>query len=370
MYSVLRFHRISLVLLLTLGLGSFTQTFGQFETAAVLGAISDPSGGSIHDAHISLTNLDNGTVQNVDSDADGNYQFLEVRTGRYRVSATATGFKRTETPEFRVGVGARQRVNAVLQVGDTKETITVTAEASAIEADSSDRGQVINRDEIENLPLNGRSSAALALLAPGVRLSYALSKREASFNMSGLRSQFNNFTLDGVDNNAYGTSNQGLSNQVIQVSPDALQEFRIITNNYSAEYGRVGGGVVNASIRAGTNQYHGSAWDYLRNTDLNATGFFKPVGGSKPVYIANQFGATLGGPIRKNKSFLFVDYEGWRRLQRALSTGSVPTLAQRAGESGYSDSESIHRRELHRWSDSRIGHYSFRVESSFAVARA
>lgn len=334
MYSVLRFHRISVLLLLSLGLGSFTHIFGQFETAVVLGTIADPSGGAVHEAHVALTNLDTGTVQDASTDSEGNYQFLEVRVGRYQVSAEAKGFKRTETAEFRVGVGARQRVNAVLQVGDTKETITVTSSASAIEADSSDRGQVINRDEIENLPLNGRSSAALALLAPGVRLSYALSKREASFNMGGLRSQFNNFTLDGVDNNAYGTSNQGLSNQVIQVSPDALQEFRVITNNYSAEFGRVGGGVVNASIRAGTNQYHGSAWDYLRNTDLNAVGFFKPVGGQKPVYIANQFGATFGGPIRKNKSFLFVDYEGWRRLQRALTTGSVPTLAQRQGNIG------------------------------------
>lgn len=294
----------------------------------------DPTGSAVQRAHVVLTNIATGTTQEAQTDLTGNYQFLEVRVGSYRVRADANGFKMAETEPFQVTVGARQRVNATLQLGDAKEIVNVTAAAAEIEADSSERGQVIDSEAIANLPLNGRSSASLALLAPGVRNAYALGKREASFNMGGLRSQFNNFTLDGIDNNAYGTSNQGLSNQVIQVSPDALQEFALITDNYSAEYGRVGGGVVNASTRAGTNQYHGSAWDYLRNTDLNAVGFFKPTGGAKPVYIANQFGATFGGPIKHNRAFLFVDYEGWRRLQRALSFGSVPTLAQRAGNLG------------------------------------
>jgi hypothetical protein len=308
--------------------------FGQFETAAVLGTILDKSGGVVSQAHVQLENLGTGTSQTTVAGTDGSYQFLEVRVGRYRVVADAAGFKRAETPEFRVEVGARLRVDASLEVGDVKETVQVTEAPSALESDSSERGQVIGSEEILNLPLNGRSSASLALLAPGVRNAYALSKRESSFNMGGLRSQYNNFVLDGVDNNAYGTSNQGLSNQVIQLSPDALQEFRVITNDYSAEYGRVGGGVVNGSIRSGTNTFHGSAWDYLRNTDLNAVGFFKPTGGQKPVYINNQFGATFGGPIKKNKAFVFVDYEGWRRLQRALSFGSVPTLAQRQGNFG------------------------------------
>jgi hypothetical protein len=334
MHSAFRFRSVSVLLPAFLALGVCTQIHAQFETAAVLGTIADPSGATIRQAHVVLANVDTGTTQDVETDSDGNYQFLEVRVGKYRVSADAVGFKKSETAEFAVTVGARQRVNTTLQVGDTKETVNVTATAATVEADSSERGQVIGGEQIANLPLNGRSSAALALLAPGVRLSYALGKREASFNMGGLRSQFNNFTLDGVDNNAYGTSNQGLSNQVIQVSPDALQEFAIITDNYSAEYGRVGGGVVNASVRAGANQFHASAWDYLRNTDLNATGFFKPTGGAKPVYIANQFGATFGGPIKHNRAFLFVDYEGWRRLQRALSTGSVPTLTQREGNLG------------------------------------
>jgi hypothetical protein len=308
--------------------------FGQFETAAVLGTIVDKNGAAIPKARVQLENLGTGTVQTVNAGEDGSYQFLEVRVGRYRVVAEATGFKKSATPEFRVEVGARLRVDAALEIGDVKETVEVSASASLVEADSSERGQVIGPEEVVNLPLNGRSSASLALLAPGVRNSYALSKRESSFNMGGLRSQYNNFILDGLDNNAYGTSNQGLSNQVVQLSPDSVQEFKVITNDYSAEYGRVGGGVVNASIRSGTNQFHGAAWDYLRNTDLNAVGFFKPTGGQKPVYISNQFGATFGGPIRHNKAFFFADYEGWRRLQRALSFGSVPTAAQRQGNFG------------------------------------
>src|SRR5215470_4799448 len=334
MDSVFRFRRVSVGFLALCAMGFFTQLHAQFETAAVLGTITDPSGATVPKAQVVLRNLATGTTQDAQTDSDGNYQFLDVRVGRYQVTSDATGFKKVETAEFQVTVGARQRVNVQLQVGDLKEVVSVTAAAAAIETDTSERGQVINREQILNLPLNGRSSASLALLVPGVRNAYALGKRESSFNMGGLRSQFNNFTLDGVDNNAYGTSNQGLSNQVVQLSPDALQEFRVVTNDYSAQYGRVGGGVVNASIRAGTNQYHGAAWDYLRNTDLNAVGFFKPTGGAKPVYISNQFGATFGGRLIHKKTFLFVDYEGWRRLQRALSTGSVPTLSQRQGIMG------------------------------------
>jgi hypothetical protein len=291
----------------------------------------DPRAGAIPQALVSLANPDTGTSQSTLTDDFGSYQFLEVRVGRYRVIAEAPGFKKLETAEFRVDVGARQRVDIKLQVGDVAETVQVREAAVSVEVDSSDRGQVINREAVVELPLNGRSNASLTLLSPGVRLAYGLAKRESSFNIGGLRSQFNNFILDGVDNNAYGTSNQGLSNQAIQVAPDAVAEFKVITNTYSAEYGRVGGGVINASVRSGTNQLHGTVWEFLRNTDLNATGFFKPVGGQKPVYIQNQFGAAAGGPIKKDKLFVFADYEGLRRLQKALSFASVPTLAQRSG---------------------------------------
>jgi hypothetical protein len=300
----------------------------------VLGTVNDPHHAVVALVHVSLSNLDTGVSQSTVTDTNGAYQFLEARVGRYKVAAEFPGFKRTETQEFRVEVGARQRVDLTLEIGEVNQTVEVRETTSMLQPESSDRGQVVSHVEVANLPLNGRSSAALALLAPGVRLSYGLAKRESSFNVSGMRSQFNDFILDGVDNNAYGTSNQGLSNQVVQASPDAVQEFKVITNSFSAEYGRVGGAVVNASIRSGTNRWTGSMWEYLRNTDLNAVGFFKPTGGQKPVYIYKQYGGAGGGPIKKNKMFLFADYEGYQRTQRALTFANLPTMAQRVGNFG------------------------------------
>src|SRR5262249_52231768 len=200
---------------------------------------------------------------------------------------------------------------------------------------SSEKGQVVQREQIVNLPLNGRSYANLVLLAPGVRESsqngITTAGREAAFNVNGLRNTVNNFLLDGVDNNAYGTSNQSFSAQVVQISPDAVQEFKVQTNTYSAEFGRSGGAVINASYRSGTNQFHGNLWEYHRNTVLNAVGFFKPAGGVKPPLIRNQFGFTFGGPILKDRTFFFLDYEGFRQVSKALVFSSLPTLAQRDG---------------------------------------
>jgi hypothetical protein len=316
---------------LTLILVLSGRCFGQFETAAVLGTVLDPHNKVVAPAHVTLQNLDTGVSQSTTTDERGEYQFLEARVGRYKVVAQFPGFKRAETQEFRVEVGARQRIDITLELGEANQTVEVHESASMLQTESSDRGEVIGHEDVTELPLNGRSTASLALLAPGVRLAYGLSKRESSFDVSGMRSQFNDFILDGVDNNAYGISNQGLSNQVVQVAPDAVQEFKVITNSFSAEYGRVGGAVVNASVRSGTNQWHGTAWEYFRNTDLNAVGFFKPVGGQKPVYIQNQYGGAGGGPIKKNKMFVFADYQGLQLIQRALTFATLPTLAQRAG---------------------------------------
>src|SRR5258708_36750256 len=140
-------------------------------------------------------------------------------------------------------------------------------------------------------------------------------------------STYKNFRLGGLGNNAYSPSNQGYSRQVVQPSPDAMGEFKVITSNFSAEYGRVGGGVINAALRSGTNQFHGTAYEFLRNTSLNATGFtFSPTVFQKPTLQRNQFGATIGGPIIKNKLFFFGDYEGQRQLQRYLNFDSLPSL--------------------------------------------
>src|SRR5216117_3235480 len=176
---------------------------------------------------------------------------------------------------------------------------------------------------MRELALNGREYSALALLSTGVRES-ALHKsttgtpREGAFNVNGLRSVFNNFLIDGVDNNAYGTSNQGFSNQVMQPPPDAVAEFKVVTNNQSAEYGRAAGATVNVAYKSGTNRIHGGGWEFFRDTKLNATTFFKPADGQKPPLRRNQFGGVLGGPIVKNKAFFFGDFEGFH--QNRLST--------------------------------------------------
>ena len=198
---------------------------------------------------------------------------------------------------------------------------------------------MINTAAVTELPLNGRNYADLALLSTNavkspIAISFSASgtPREGAFNVNGMRSTYNNFLLDGLDNNAYGTSNQGYSAQLVQLSPDALAEFKVITSNYSAEYGRVGGAVVSAVMKSGTNGFHGSAYEYLRNTDLNATGFlFSPAVFVKPTLQRNQFGATIGGPVVQNKLFFFADYEGFRQLQRYLNFDSIASMTDRQG---------------------------------------
>lgn len=312
-----------------------TRAAAQSETATVLGTVRDTNSSVIEGATVTLRNVGTEITATATTDANGDYQFLNTKIGEYQLIAEAAGFSRTIADQVSVTVNARQRVDLSLQVATANATVTITDAANLLETDSSERGQVIQRTQIIALPLNGRSYANLALLAPGVRESsfngIGSPGREASFNVNGLRSTVNNFLLDGVDNNAYGTSNQSFSNQVVQVSPDAVAEFKVQTNTYSAEFGRSGGAVINASYRSGTNEFHGSAWEFHRNTVLNAVGFFKPNGGVKPPLIRNQFGFTFGGPIIKDRTFFFGDYEGFRQIQKNLVYSNLPTLAQRSG---------------------------------------
>lgn len=315
-----------------------TATFAQFETASVLGYVRDSSGAVVSGATVSLINQETKSQVTAQTDAQGAYQFTDVKIGQYQITTQAASFDTTTTQPFRVTVNARQRVDIVLKAGSNNEVVTVTSSAGILETDSSERGQVISTREVENLPLNGRAYADLAALVPGVRRNILEnstdSSRDASFNVNGQRSEFNNFLLDGLDNNAYGTSNQGFSNQAIPPSPDAISEFRVETDNYSAEYGRSAGAVINVSIRSGTNQFHGKAYDYLRNTVFNAIGPFTPPTNTltgapqKPVLIRNQFGGTFGGPIWKDHTFFFADYEGTRQVVHAIMNATVPTTDQ------------------------------------------
>jgi hypothetical protein len=321
--------RIALPALLIASLAS-----AQFDTATVLGTIRDGSKLPLAGGTVQLTNTQTGVSQIAITTENGDYQFFNVRIGTYTVTAEAKGFKKTSAQPFTVSVNARQRVDLDLQIGDVAELVTVKEAVTQLETDSSSRGTVISRAQIVDLPLNGRNYADLALLVPGVRksdLAYGVPPRDASFNVNGMRSSQNNFMIDGVDNNFYGTSNQGFTNQVVQLAPDAAQEFKVETSSYSAEYGRAGGAIVNVSVRSGSNEFHGAAWEFLRNTNLNATGFFKPLLNQKPTLIQNQYGVAFGGPIKKDKLFFFADFEGFRRTEKALQFATVPTLNQRNG---------------------------------------
>ena len=316
-----------------------TSLFGQFETAEVLGSINDPSGKGVPNASVTLTNQGTGIEAKATTGANGEYDFSNVKIGRYTVSAEAPGFSKVQAQDIDVAVGARQRVNLALQVGAVSQSVNVTGAAAALDTDSSEHGQVVNTQQVVGLPLNGRSYSDLALLSTnvtrspmGAAFSPSATPRDSAFNINGMRSTYNNFLLDGLDNNAYSPSNQGYSSQLVQPSPDAIAEFKVITSGFSAEYGRVGGGVINAALRSGTNQFHGTAYDFLRNTALNATGFlFSPTVFQKPTLQRNQFGATIGGPIIRNKLFFFGDYEGQRQLQRYLNFDSIPDINDRSG---------------------------------------
>ncbi len=267
-----------------------------------------------------------------------------MRIGQYKVKAAASGFSDTITEAFTAEVNARQRVDVTLKPGAASETVTVTGAAALLNTEDSERGQVISARDVNNLPLNGRAYADLALLTPGVRANVlenqTVTSRDASYNVNGNRSEQNDFLLDGLDNNAYGTSNQSFSNQAIQPSPDAISEFRVETDNYSAEYGRSAGAVFNVSINSGTSKIHGKLWEYNRNTDFNAIGPFTPptnvlTGKAvKPVLVKNQFGGAIGGPVPlflRGKIFYFGDFEGNRQVQGQYSASTVPNSNQRQG---------------------------------------
>lgn len=224
----------------------------QFDTGSVLGTVRDKTGGAISGAKVTLNNTGTGIQAVKTTEGEGNFEFSGVKVGRYKVTAEQSGFWTAFTNEVPVNVNTRQRVHLELAVGQVSETVEVTGAANILETDSSQRGQVVSAMQAVALPLNGRNYSSLVLLTTGVRQSSigtasVSTNREGSFNVNGLRSTFNNFLLDGLDNNSYGTSNQGFSNQVSQPPPDSIAKFQVVTNNMSAEFGRSGGATINVA---------------------------------------------------------------------------------------------------------------------------
>ncbi len=311
--------------------------FAQFDSATVLGSVQDATGAPVASATLNIQDIRKGVSFKTVASSAGNFEFIAIPIGRYKLNVEQPGFRSQSTAEFELTIGARQRVDFKLELASVQTTVEVSGEVALIQTDTSDRGQTIAAQQIRELPLNGRAYSELIYLSTGIvrtpSSGVGSSQREASFSVNGLRSTANNFLLDGLDNNYFGTSNQGFSNQVVQPPPDAVAEFRVITNNMSAEYGRAGGATVNASLRSGTNQFHGAAWHFFRNTQLNAVGFFKPLTG-RPVQNQNQFGATFGGPVIKNKTFFFVDYEGYREVNSSVAFATFPNATERGGSLG------------------------------------
>jgi len=313
----------------------------QFENGSIVGTVKDSSGAVISGATVTVTNIATGIVSTRTSNDSGDYEVPALRVGQYNVSIAKAGFANANATNIGVSISSRQRVDLTLSVGDTATTVDVVSGVSLqTETDTSQRGQIITQYQTAALPLVSRNYSDLIGLTTGVRASSnSLSTtsntgllREGSFNVNGQRSIFNNFLLDGMDNNAYGESNQGFSNQIIQPAPDSIAQFQVVTNNETAEYGRASGAVINVAFAQGTNKFHGRVYEFLRNTDLNAIGFFSPPNGKKPQFNRNQFGGNIGGPILHDHLFFFVDYEGFRQIRKQISTATLPTPAQLAGK--------------------------------------
>lgn len=312
--------------------------FAQFDTGSITGLVKDPTGSVVPGAKMTLVNTATGVNVTTRTNEDGIYEFSNVRVGTYKITGEKPGFSLASADNVAVSVAGRTRVDMSLAVGEVSQTIEVAAGAPLVETDTSQRGQVISGTATVELPLNGREYSSLVLLTAGTKFSpigtgsaVTVLTREGAYNVNGLRSTFNNFMLDGVDNNAYGTSNQGFSNQVMQPPPDSVAEFQVITNNSSAEYGRAAGATVNVALKSGTNNPHAALWEFVRNTDLNAVGFFRPRAGTQFPFHRNQFGGVVSGPIVRNKFFFTADYEGFRQIRNIPTFQTIASEGQRQG---------------------------------------
>jgi len=275
-----------------------------------------------------------GTNFSATTDDAGEYVAGPLHVGRYTVTVEHSGFKKAVSETVSLDVQQRIAVNVTLQVGQITEAIQVSGAAPLLETETSERGQVVDNKRVANLPLNGRNFAQLALLTAGTAPSEPGARDEGGFGFSAnrARSLQNNFLLDGVDNNSNLPDLLNETNYVIQPSVEALEEFKVQTNAYSAEFGRGNGAIINATIKSGTNQFHGSVYEFLRNEKLDAKNFFDDPSTGIAPYKQNQFGFTFGGPLVRNRTFFFVDYEGLRIRQSQTLTSTVPTLPQRSGD--------------------------------------
>lgn len=328
--AVARFLPIFMVGLLTL-FGA--RLWAQQTTADILGTVTDMSGGVLPGVKISVHNLGTGADYTAISDNAGNYAVPLLPVGSYSIRAVASGFQTWTVPEVTLAIGDRLRQNIRLNVGTLEQSMEVTASSPALQTDSSSLSNLINTNAMQDLPLNGRNFVVLAQLTAGS------AEGEPTGLPSGTRpddrrltsavavnaqpTSFNNFMIDGMDDNE-----RFIGTVIVKPAVDALQEMKVQTSLYSAEFGRTAGGVINFVTKSGTNEYHGSLFEFFRNQHMDARNFFA---GAKPPYHQNQYGGSVGAPIKKNRIFYFADYEGFRVHQGQTFVDSVPTLAERQG---------------------------------------
>ena len=319
----------SIVIALTLLL-SAARCVGQVDQGAITGQVQDPSGAVVPNALVTVTNVDTGLALQIRTNATGTYVVSPIKIGNYTVTATSEGFETVTRDHLHVDAQQRLGVNITLTPGSVSQTVTVSDAPPLLETQTGAVGQVISTETINNTPLNGRNWVYIAQLTAGVAPPFGNTRGSGSgdFVANGQRAEQNNFILDGVDNNTNLVDFLNGSSYVMRPPPDALSEFSLQTSNFSAEFGHSAGGVMNASIKSGTNQIHGDVWEYFRNTNLDATNWNAL---TVPPYHQNQFGATLGFPIWKNKLFYFGDIEANRISIGQTNVLSVPTALERQG---------------------------------------
>jgi hypothetical protein len=327
--------RFSFFLLLVLSFCSLPASRAQFlDQGGLTGVVQDASGGVIPGAVVTLTNPETAFTQTTKTNGSGVYVFSPLKIGTYVVTVKAQGFQQTIQQNIAVNIGQRSNINVTLKPGGVSESVTVTDAPPLLQTQDSSTGQTFTSQEINETPLNSRNAIYLAQLAPGVTPSNGSRARgTGDFDANGMRAEQNNFVLDGVDNNTVTVDFLGGTSYVINPPPDALQQFKVSTSNYSAEYGHSAGALVSASVKSGTDQIHGDVWEYLRNDFLDTHDWVTAPSAKTPEYRQNLFGATLGLPIIKNRLFFFGDVQNNRIIFVATQTPlSVPTLAERTGD--------------------------------------
>ena len=329
--------RVYFIVIASLALALGQMAWAQKDAASVVGTVKDPSGAVVAGAHITITDVDRGVSFVAPTDGSGNYVASPLRIGHYTIKVAMKNFKTAIIGPINLQLGQRLEVNVSLEIGAVTQSVRVSANP-ALETQTSDLGQVVDNRAITDLPLNGRNFSQLAQLAAGIAPSEPGGANENTFGFSanGARSYQNNYLLDGIDNNSNIADLQTGASYAIQPSVDAVEEFKVQTNGYSAEFGRGNGAVLNATIKSGTNNVHGAVFEFLRNDKFDARNFFEQKRGA---YQRNQFGATFGGPVvipklydGHNRSFFFVDYEGLRLRQERPLQELVPTQAMRSGD--------------------------------------